>query len=397
MAATQDDVDAAKREADLAKARQDKAEAEAAESKARLGALTVQGVPTGKGEASSLNVEGKILAYKAIDQVASSIASTITPTLAVHRTMKVNGQDTSVIPPLVIYGEKELNALMQARALRRNVALLDSAIVDFAIPDLASDAKECVQTKGGAGLAPLAAIDVGLQVLSLFRIDKKISGMDVTVDDFALAMAVMQKVRQSSKTTPVVLPASYLPGAFASDDDQDIFRTSKLMALLDKLVDDATGIDPVLADIGKRRDDIKKRSEDKKATATCKDAYRRDTAILDNLEARGKGLQSRVDKLMSAVTTVDDKTGATILQNLAIADSLADTYKGAYILQLKPIAAGGATLAKTSFFSTSFQFSGGAIVSYLLVDGVSGQTVNAGTVTAYGGFVKEDELPTALK
>jgi hypothetical protein len=72
------------------------------------------------------------------------------------------------------------------------------------------------------------------------------------------------------------------------------------------------------------------------------------------------------------------------------------THAGAAVLQIKSIGAGGTTYTKTNIFTTQFRFSGGAIVSYLLVDGIGGNVLASDVLSQYGGFIKADELEENL-
>jgi hypothetical protein len=157
-------------------------------------------------------------------------------------------------------------------------------------------------------------------------------------------------------------------------------------------------MDTWLAEIGKKKAGIAKRSEDKKTIPkACVTVFPQDLATLEFHEARIKGMKARGDKFVAAATTVDEKTGASLLQLLASSETMARQHLGAYVLQLKPIAGGGATYTKTSILTSSFRFSGGAVVSYLLLDGQDGSVSRSGTVREYGGFIKSDELQQYLQ
>ena len=72
-----DDVAAAQRQVAMAQARRDIAHANAEEAKAKLGTFDTSGLPKGTGEATSLNVEAKILAYQSVNAVATKIAAKV--------------------------------------------------------------------------------------------------------------------------------------------------------------------------------------------------------------------------------------------------------------------------------------------------------------------------------
>lgn len=391
LATTQDEVDEANRQKQVdearkasAEARRATAEAEAAEAKAKLGTLDTSKLTKPSGEAKSLNVEGSLLAYSALDRIAEAIAKRVQPIIGTE--------------PVVIYSEKELSALIQSRAFLNNLKILDKEMQGFVVPSLAADNEDCREPKeGGAGLGVLGSIDVALQVLSLFKVDKKMEGADVTVDSFALASTVLAKLKDKG-VFKAVYPPMYLAGAFV-DPAHDVFSKSEIVRLIDGLADNQTKIDSKLADIVRRREAIKARAEDKKKKlpSACKPAFAEAQIVYDNLEVRGKAVKLRADKYMAAATTLDEKTGASLLQLLAQSEHMSKSLPGAYVLQLKPIAAGGTTLTKTSLFSTNFRFSGGAIVAYMLVRGTDGVLVASGTVAEYGGYVEPKDLPSYVQ
>jgi hypothetical protein len=231
-------------------------------------------------------------------------------------------------------------------------------------------------------------------VLSLFKSDKKVTGIDFEVDQFALAMSVLSHLRRAPGGLSVGYPASVLPGVLAAGASGNVFTASPVLKELNGLVDGQVALDTVLRLIGPRRDALRQLAQGRAASALCKAMWARDTAQLDRLEGAVAVLKAASGQLTAALSRVDETTGASALQALVMAETLATRFAGAQVLQLKPVAAGGATLAKTNLFTTSFYFSGGAIVSYLLYDGSSGNVVLAGTMPYYAGFIKADRLPS---
>lgn len=387
LAVTADEVAEAQRARDLAVARKDAAQAEAEEAKARIGSLTVER-PKGTGEASGLNVEAKILAYTAVDRIAAQIAGEI----------KALPKPPSRV---VLYSAKELNAVMQYRASRQQFKLLQEQIAAARLPVLESEGAACVagaappEPLGGAA-PPLIGLDAALQVLSLFRSDKKITGSDVEIDAFALAMSVLDHLQREPRPVQVAYPASFLPGVLSADAQADPFAQSPLSAQLRGVLNGRAALEGVLGQIAARRAALQKLAQGN-ASAPCKAAVTRDEALLTRREEQVRALDTGIGQLTAALSKVDETTGASPLQSLVVAEALAGKFAGGHVLQLGAVAAGGATLAKTNLFTTNFYFSGGAIVSYLLQDGSSGDVVLAGTAPYYAGFVKASRLPAQNK
>ena len=387
-APTQDEVDAAKRtqavaeaEKAIAEASKAKAEAEAGEARAKLGTLELSKLSPPTAEAKTLNVEANLLAYASVQALAKQIAGAVQPRLG----------DKAV----VIFTEKELKALDQVQSFSSNLAALDTDIVSLAIPRLAADNLKCAASddEAGGGLGVLGSLDVVAQVLSLFKVNKKLEGTDVTVDGFALSAAVLAQLKQKG-ASKAIYPPLFFSGAVLGT----AAAKSQVEQHLDSVSLHSPKIDQVLTEVARRREALKARVKaDKKPTADCRAAYAAAAVTLDSVETRAKILKGRIEKYVAAATTPDEKTGETLLQALVAAEALRKSATGGFVLQLKPIAAGGATLTKTTFFTSSFRFSGGAVAAYMLVSGADGTVVDANIVGEYGGYVAPDDLSKVLE
>lgn len=389
-APTQEEVDAAKRTQALAEAEQAtaaankaKAEAESAEARAKLGTLDLSKLSKPSGEAKSLDVEANLLAYASVERISGAIAKSIA--------------SVSKGKVIVIYSEKELKLVNQYQTFIVAASSVSTALSGLAIPALSAEEKECTAPESGGGIGVLGALDVASQTWSLFKFDKKLEGTDVTVDSFALAASVMAKLQDAGVSKVLYLP-TYLGGNLGQDNAMTKSASWKVVS---DLQTGSLKADALLVNIGKKRDTVKALQDtNKKPTPACKAAYADSLRVLDDLEVRTKSLKGMAEKYVAAATTPDEKTADTLLQGMLLAESL-KTYVsqngGAYVLQLKPVAAGGTVLTKSNFFSTSFHFSGGAVVSYILTDGQTGAVMSSGTVSNYGGYVEPHELGKALR
>ncbi|MEJ8827209.1 hypothetical protein WKW80_35385 [Variovorax humicola] len=391
---SKEELEALQRERDAAVAKKEITEAEAAQAKARIGTISTE-LPKGTGEASGLVVEPKILAYNAVDVLAVHVVAEVEKALRTPRTRQVRNADGTLGNPVllrqavVMFSDKDLYAINQARALRMVMTTLSQEVAVFKIPQLASDNPGCaaVAAAGAAGLPVLGAIDVGLQLVSLFKTDKKLQGADVTVDDVAFANAVMGQLL--AKKIDAARPESFIASAIAAEGF-DAIAASPTLATMQTLADKSSNLDIQLTRISDKRDEIKAKAT-AKPTPQCANAHRRDLIILDNLEIKGKALKVRADKVMTAASTVNE-VGASLIQTMALADAFATRFSDAYVLQAKSIAAGGTINTKKNIFTTSFYASGGAIATYQLLDGSSGLPVAAGNVSFYGGNVNLNDL-----
>lgn len=389
-----DDVAAAQRQVAMAQARRDIEQANAEEARAKLGTLDTSVLPKGTGETTSLNVEAKILAYQSVNTVATKIAAKVAA---------LSPKPSAI----VIYSDKEIGAVQQFRSFQQQAAVFHKAVANSAgtgtsgipaLPKLESDstcasltpsAPAVAAEEAGGGIAPLTVVGTALQLLSIFKTDKKLTGIDVDIADFALATDVAGKLIEQQ--IAVVYPPTFFLRAFSVKPGAP---TSVVLSEYDVLGADSTNLEAFLGLITARRDTINELAAGKVASASCKNIFARDIAKLSHYESVAKALKAAGDQQLTSLIKIDDKTGITSLQALVAAETFATHFNAApFVLQLKPIAAGGATLTQTNLFTTHFYFSGGAVVSFLLLDTASGNVVLAGTIPAYGGFVEASQLP----
>ena len=378
-----------------AESRQKVAEAEAAAAKAKLGTLDLSKFKEADIDVKTLNVEGKILSYQAMDRIATVIARDV----AARAQPAASGPDTPASAPraIVIVNDKILNAVQQARSFKAAAAQLTQAIGDVVIPTLAADNAQCNQPpEGGGGIGVLGGIDAALQIAQIFKIDRNLEGTDVTIDDFALASSVLAKLK-AAQTGKVVLASTYLP--FGLQASTPAPASGSLSKQLNDLTDGQVKLDQRLAEINRRRDKLTARESDTavKPPDACKKAFDDARRTYTSVETQAKNLKDRADRLLVAATAIDTTSGAPVLQSLLQAEALATTYSGAYLLHLKPIAGGGTTYTKKNLLWSSVGVGGGAVVAYLLTGGADGAAVASGTVSEYGGFVKPEDLGTFIE
>lgn len=383
-APTPEEVENAKQVQVLAEARKATAQAEEAEARAKLGTLDLSKLPHPTAEVKTLDVEATLLAYGAVQAVARDIAKTVSKQVK-QRTV-------------FIYTEREFTLLEQYRSFTSNMTALSTEIMNVRVPTLRSKNPTCAATRGGdkeagggvSSLGPLGSLDVVAQVLSLFKANKELAGANVSVDSFALSAAVAAELQAEGAK------AIYPPLLLSSIALQPRVPRSAAETELDNLTKGLTRAEAVLAEVsGKRAVVEQQKRANKKPSTECTDAYATDEQSLLLLAARVQTLKDRAAKYIAAAVTPDDKTGATLMQSLISADIIREKALGGLVLQLKPIAAGGTTLTKTTFFSSSFRFSGGAVVGFMLVEG-DGELVKSGVVSKYGGLANPNQLSATL-
>jgi hypothetical protein len=358
----------------------------AASSQEELGSLDLSKLSPPTGEAKTLNVEGALLAYDAVDRIATVVADAVVRHLS----------STSVpleTASIAVIGPSDLNALQQLGPFKAAATTLAQAMAGLRVPELAADQPQCreLATLGG-GLPPLDGIQMALEFAQLFKVDRKFEGASVAVDEFALASTVLRKLRSRNVKHMFYSPAdpgdALNPGAFAN---------SEVLKLLALLREGMRQVDAQTAEIAQRRDRMAAREADKaKLAPACGAAFTNARRFYAAQEAHAKVLRDGAEKLIVSVTTADATTGATVLQSLVRAESLQRKMQGARILQLKPVVGGGTTYTRTNLFFTRIGVGGGAVVSYMLVGGKNGELELSDTVSEYGGFVDPRNLGSFL-
>lgn len=383
---TQDEVDAAKRVQALAEAEQGTAEAnkarieaEAAAARAKLGTLDISKLSMPDAEAKTLGIEGKLLAYAAVQNLSEKIVGAIS-TIGTNK-------------PVVIMSEKELISFDKANSFLSNAAMLDVDIkqeLNISIPVVDS---KCTldEEAAGSSLGPLGSIDVATQILSIFKTSKAMEGTDVSIDEFALSAALATELKR--KKIVVIYPSLFFSGSLLGTR-----QTSDIEQALSNVSDNIPLIEARLPIIASSKSNLEKHVEaDKNPSPACMEAYDSVKKQLQEMDKRAQILKARAEKYLAAAGTVDEATGETLVQALVAAEALRKTASDGWVLHIKPIAAGGTTLTKKNFFFSSFRFTGGAVVAYMLVDGTDGKLLHSGLVGDYGGYVKPDQLPDVIR
>jgi len=364
-------VEAQKRQA-LAEAEKARAEAERDAYKAKIGEISTDKLPKGTITAEKLEIEGRILAYRSADNSTTAIVTSV----------------GSVVPKpgkVVLFSSKELNGLMTYQAFSAQTNLLIARVpLLTTMPPLLTDhlTKPC-STTPRKFVPPLLAVDTALQVLALFKVDTSIAGAEVTLDDFAIYAMIASKLRASS--IDVVYLPSYYPNVFGPPPP-----ALKIYKLFGDLNQKQFDLGDFSATIDQRKADLAKRQTAETDNA-CKALYQVDLDALAARQTEVKETQTLLGQIIAGLTKPDDQTGLNLIHTFATAEQLATAFPSAYLLQVKPIAAGGSTKTTTNILGSKLSFSGGSIISFMLFD-TSGAVVAAGTSPLYGGYVRDKKM-----
>jgi hypothetical protein len=377
-ATTDPTVLAAQQAQAMAEARKAIAEADLAAAKARLGSVT-QPLPSGSGTATTLNIEGKILAYRAADKAADQIATAIIPVI---KAQEANKQK------IVFLSAKEVANVSLLQAFNEQAALLLAQVPKLVIPsDIPRPCPKPAPPKYRAEefIAPGVAIDAGLTLLRLFKTDRTLVGEDVTLDDFAIVALLAGKLGGYQ----LVYPPSYFPDAFGSAAAPQVYET------FNKLLEAQFTVANLQDRIAIKKQEVADRKKQAEKDEACQKILDADAARLDALSSQASVFKDTLTQVNAALTKTADPSGIALIQSLALAERLATNMKGALLLQVKAVAAGGTTHTSTNIFGSSFSFSGGAIVSYVLYTS-SGLVARAGTIPAFAGLFKDEKINDAL-
>ena len=371
-------LEEAKRKQEIAEANKATAEAQRDTYKAIVGELDTSKLPEGKTTAEKTEIEANILAYKAAEQASDKIATVIAG---------VNPKPLKV----VLFSEKEINTVVAYKAFNLQAGLLLTRIAALKnLPNLQSKPlpKPCTGSQTTKFVPPLLAVETALQVMALFKKDTSLSGTSVTLDDFAIYSIIMKKLKE--KGISVVYTPFYYPGIFEDPSKQlQVFATFEKLNQsefsLGDTLDQIVQIKSELTDLLKKEND-----------PSCRRFYESDLANYSDHEKKINEVKSFLSQIITALMKPDEKSGLSVLQQYAVAESLSTEYKSAYLLQLKPIAAGGTSRITTNILGSKLSFGGGAILSFMLTNG-NGEYITSGNVTQYGGFVRDSQLNKELK
>jgi hypothetical protein len=210
----QQQKDRAQLEADIATAEKNRAEAETAAFKARLGGLTTSTLPQGTVKLDNVAAEASNIAYRAVAGSAKVIAQEIS----------VNANQCP--PKLIFFSSKDLDVLQSFDALNAQLALISSQSAGILEPVLLARVPKSVLSYPGAenlftyeapaqiSFAPalaFAGVDAALGLIQLFKTDTELHGVAVTSDDLALQAMIARELKAQCASSNVIHPSYFYP------------------------------------------------------------------------------------------------------------------------------------------------------------------------------------------
>jgi hypothetical protein len=381
----QDESAAAKAAKDLADAQKALADAKKAASDSQLAAFkaAVGDVPA-SGISGSVDLKEKagqleatLLAAKAVREASASINNEV---------RKVLADGTRI----VLFASGDLPTFQSLIAYKAQYAIVNKALTvaiqnSSDLQQRSGVALEAVPIVGAAGIA----LDSVNKLLSYFRTDYTVGGVELSLDDALLVNGVSDLLRTSAdnKSYVVSVPGIYNPSAISTAGTSIITDLSGLSALKQvaaaraKQHDDAS--DRLTKQSSSEKDETKK-------AELLKKAQQQKQMATDLRAATGV-----FDAWFGKVSSLDDK-GTVPLVSVIREQSIQDQLANAQLLVVKIQKAGGGYLMKknvwTFFGGMPLYHMGGVTATYTLLDGKDGHVLAAGTVPVHGGFIKAGEL-----
>lgn len=321
------------------------AEAQIAEQRTKILTQSMPASDTKPLEASTTVdanaiIESHILAYDMLRHVARRIAN--------HLATLVDGK------PIIVHNDADMSALAMFRTFKTQLDGLAKAC-DAILPPAPKEApKEAAVKAFGVELAIPAAtmlVKSVIDLIALFRTQRTITGVAITIDDLAFISEVAG-VLANQKPKPSKV---YVPNLYPQPAD-----TKGIAAALDAARDRSIAAQQRIA---------QEPDATKKAAAQTR---------FDQLEQIRKGYED-------FVTHSDGSAAIAALVRGATVDALLN---GAFVLYLKVLKSGGANETKKSLFGSSLKHSGGVVVNYILF-AADGSIMASSTDHSYSGEMNE--------
>ncbi|MEP6714183.1 MAG: hypothetical protein ABJC09_01335 [Terriglobia bacterium] len=395
--------DAADAEKAAADARKSTTEAQTAALKAQFGDFNASGI-TGavdlKDKAGS--TEAALLAARSVRLAATRI----------HDAISLKLKPAAHVRTILLYAFSEMPTFQALLAfgtevgLARKVfadagALSEKALNDAPPPPKPSAAPLPPPAPGSAAVTeaalPLAAVGLGLEtvnkLLSYFRTDYTVGGIDLTLEDSLLVHAVAGALADCD-TFDVKLPAVYEPQAMLNPASMIMDALAAVASLNSDAQRNIAFHEEIAGEFATAAG--KAAQEDEKKRLLNNGALH--TKAVDAL----KSAVAVYDTFFGKMTAADDKGSVPLslaIREAAIADLLD---RGAFLLGVKLHKSGGAYYTKKNLWSfflpgIPMYHMGGVVTSYVLMSGAEGKVIAAGVEPVHGGFVKAKDVEARVK
>lgn len=409
-------IAAANAERAVADAKKAAADAQTAQAQAELAAMKAKigEVPTSsqtgtvdlKDKAGYL--EASLLASRAIVNVTSEIVNRI-PCLYKDKTVLLTG--TSDVP--------NFGALMTFNA---QINILKKAMADA---DKATTyAKEKyptaeIEIKAAPFVAIAAAglvLEAGSKLLNYFKTDFTVGGVQITLEESIVIHALAGPLVDSGKFKEVLISSLLNPASLSNNMTETLndLESSRIKAKNGE-ESEAKAVKWYLNKVGEA-EKLKTAADEafNKSKAAERVALKKKVdAAVKILDDTKKGLEAHklaeagwrqvvglYDTFFTKLLTIDDK-GVVPLSLIAKEEAINNKINDGLMLITKLQAYGGSYYTKknlwTALGAMPYFNSGGAVISYVLIQGPDRKVVQSGVVPILGGYLKPTDISAELK
>lgn len=312
-------------------------------------------------------VEGLVLAYQAINALATTLAKRIA-----GRTPKPER--------VFIHNAADFRALSALNAFGVQLELIRGRLEGLAAEAGAALGEETAEL---LELLPVAGAVIGsaLEFASLFRVDQSFNYANIEVENQALVTAAAGELRKSQID---VIATTTTPVLGGQPPESGIrHRLGELRDLQSQLVGLRSRIArSIKTNTGGLVENGGAAPEDGGSAGVR----------LSGLDARIEAALTELEEFVAALVKPDDPAAGPFLAQLLEAETLHGLIdEKTCFLWLKAVASGGGSRTRKTAVSSKISYSGGAIVSFALYDRF-GSMLDAATIPLYSGFIEIDEV-----
>lgn len=383
-----------------------KSKAELDAIKARIGDIPASGY-TGKVELkeNAGQMEASLLTSAAIVTASSEI----TRNLPCGKTKTIFLSVPNELPSTqaLLGFMAQLGLLEQAKSRAEDASKV--ALVDGPLETIADLSQKSLPAAAIPAVG--ATLEAGSKLLSYFKTEFTVGGVQTSFDDTIVIHALAGRLASSTKYKAIIVPSMFeqskltstmetiLKSTIEDQEDSKSFHLKELAAVkkYTELV--------AAAEIEKKdAEDVPKKT--KTSDRSLENAVKKLSVANKGLKAHifAEGLWQKAidsyDAFFTKMFTANDKGDLPIAQ-VVRADALNTIFQDGYILVTKLQVHGGSYYTKkniwTTFGEMPFYNSGGATISYMLFDGASRTVLASGVVPVLGGFVKPSGIAEVLE
>lgn len=325
-------------------------------------------------------IEAKTLAYRALEPIAARLAAELVSTAKAGR--------------YVLAENITLDSLLAAQTAEHSLARL-AGKYEAGVNDIAQwfgeirDGSEPKTKSAGAVALGLEGIKALASVVQTFHTRFSVTAHDVAIDQAALHAALARawcaspdlkdaKLTVYSGLSLALTDTDLGKSVRRLEDAQDVGAAAEAEMTAWLAINKTDAATPAAA----------KPAAKAKATAP-KPAPR---AVVDRVQqelAKLKAANTRVSDVLTALaSTPAGQTASPLTQLLRSGHVLRDLRKGAHLLSVKAVAAGGNSLATNNLWrGPKLYHSGGAVVSYTVID-QHGDVVGGSVLDSHTGYVR---------